>query len=457
MNHKFFMVNEQMTYKHIKLVQFEELSFWDYYTLIQQPKIKSFFPLVKLGEVLNQRKKYIKIEGGKEYKRCRVQLYGKGVVLRDKIKGQDIRTKKQYVCKVDDFLVAEIDAKLGGYGIVPDFLEEAIVSSHYFLFEINKSKLDPNYLSILVKLDGFSSQVRATGSTNYAAIRPRHVLNYKIPIPPLNKQKRLVDAYLEKMRLADEMEQEITNIAKLRDGIFKNKLKIKFEENLLNPLLKVNIVNFESITRWDVWNQSPNIISIYPIIELGNIMSSITTGTTPPSSVKEYFSSDINFYTPSDLGNTMDLLSAKRGISNLAVKHNKARIYPKNTLLIVGIGSTIGKVGIIRNSIASSNQQITGLFIDEKIACTEYVYYFINAFRDYVIKERTESTIPILNQEKIKKLKIPLPPINIQKAIIYEIDNIRKKKKLLVNKSRMLRNQAISDFEKAIFKTKETA
>src|SRR5688572_23890561 len=80
-------------------------------------------------------------DGFTEYKRCRVQLHAQGIVLRDAIPGAEIKTKKQQVCKAGDFLVAEIDAKVGGFGIVPDDLDGAIVSSHYFLFDVNEEQL----------------------------------------------------------------------------------------------------------------------------------------------------------------------------------------------------------------------------------------------------------------------------------------------------------------------------
>ena len=35
--------------------------------------------------------------------------------------------------------MAEIDAKVGGFGIVPEALNDSIVSSHYFLFVVAHS------------------------------------------------------------------------------------------------------------------------------------------------------------------------------------------------------------------------------------------------------------------------------------------------------------------------------
>jgi type I restriction enzyme S subunit len=85
-----------------------------------------------------------------------------------------------------------MDARFGGYGIIPHELEGAIVSSHYFLFDINNKLIDRKYFEYCLKQPWFLSQIEAKGSTNYAAIRPHHVLDYKIPLPTLPEQQRIV-------------------------------------------------------------------------------------------------------------------------------------------------------------------------------------------------------------------------------------------------------------------------
>ena len=150
------------------------------------------WPMVALGEVLTHRKEFIQINDLDTYKRCRVQLHAQGIVLRDSVVGAEIKTKKQQVCKAGEFLVAEIDAKVGGFGFVPNELNGAIVSSHYFLFGIDNVTLDRRFLDFYSKTPAFREQVAAQGSTNYAAIRPKDVLSYTIPLPPLAEQQRIV-------------------------------------------------------------------------------------------------------------------------------------------------------------------------------------------------------------------------------------------------------------------------
>jgi len=148
------------------------------------------WPLVPLGQVVQQRKEFFTISDDQLYKRPRVQVRVQGLVLRDEILGSTIRTKRQQRCKTNDFLVAEIDAKVGGFGVVPPELDGAIVSSHYYLFELDTAQLNPEFLHYAVQMPGFLAQIEARGSTNYASIRAAQVLTYQIPLPPLREQQR---------------------------------------------------------------------------------------------------------------------------------------------------------------------------------------------------------------------------------------------------------------------------
>ncbi len=150
------------------------------------------WPKTPLASVIQHRKEFIQIDDLVNYKRCRVQLHAQGIAPRDTILGAEIKTKKQQVCQTGDLLIAEIDAKVGGFGIVPKELNRAIVSSHYFLFDINEYLLDRRFLDFFIRTPAFREQVTAQGSTNYAAIRPDHVLGYTIPLPPLPEQQRIV-------------------------------------------------------------------------------------------------------------------------------------------------------------------------------------------------------------------------------------------------------------------------
>jgi type I restriction enzyme S subunit len=198
--------------------------------------------MVPLGMALTHRKEFIEINDLENYKRCRAQLRAQGIVLRDIVPGLEIKTKKQQVCQAGEFLVAEIDAKLGGYGIVPQELEGAIVSSHYFLFGIDETKLDRSFLGYFIRTPDFHEQVAAQGSTNYAAIRPAHVLEYQIPLPPLAEQRRLVeriDSLAAKIEEAKRLRGEASAAS---EALVQAERRLFFAKTIPTPLVTVEEV-----------------------------------------------------------------------------------------------------------------------------------------------------------------------------------------------------------------------
>lgn len=149
---------------------------------------------VRLGEFVKERNGFVTIDDSKTYRRITVRLHNKGIEPRDEVPGFKVKTKKQKVVKAGDLVVAEIDAKVGGFGIAAPETEGAIVSSHYFLFTVDQSVCELGYLDACIRKGMLHKQVTAVGSTNYAAIRPGQVLDYRVPLPPLSQQKRIAAA-----------------------------------------------------------------------------------------------------------------------------------------------------------------------------------------------------------------------------------------------------------------------
>ncbi|MBM3303348.1 MAG: N-6 DNA methylase, partial [Deltaproteobacteria bacterium] len=108
-------------------------------------EIKTYGPS-PLSEAVKLRREYIQIDDDKEYQLVTVQLHARGIKPRSKKFGRDIKTKDQQVLRSGDLVVAEIDAKMGGYGIVPPQLAGGIVSSHYFVYEVDTSKVSLRFL-----------------------------------------------------------------------------------------------------------------------------------------------------------------------------------------------------------------------------------------------------------------------------------------------------------------------
>lgn len=179
--------------------------------------MNTVWPTALFSDFIKLRKQFITIHDNKSYERVTVQLYARGIIKRDVVFGSSIKTKKQQVIKAYDLLIAEIDAKVGGFGIVPPELDGAIVSSHYFTYEVNTNIIDLDYLAYYLQsgrpLEDIQQYV--TGSTNYAAIRDYHFPLLPIPLPDMEEQLHLVtllDTYTsrstEVLSLLNEIKKE---------------------------------------------------------------------------------------------------------------------------------------------------------------------------------------------------------------------------------------------------------
>ena len=147
----------------------------------------------------------------------------------------------------------------------------------------------------------------------------------------------------------------------------------------------------------------------------------------------------------------MYLGESERTLSQKAVIDKKARIFQKGDLLFVGIGSTVGKVGVVNDDIVSSNQQITGLTLDAQTILPEYAFVYMNANKNITTAEQSKTTLPIVNQEKIKNIQIPLPPMDVQNEIVAQVSEFKEQIKSLRALAADTRAAAIQQFEQTIF------
>jgi len=412
------------------------------------------YPLVPIGLFLKRNKAEVVVENDVEYKRVTVRTNNGGVCLRDKKKGRDIGTKKQNLVRKGQYIVSKIDARNGAFGIITDELDGAVVTNDFPVFDVDETIINPSFLLLITTTKRFISfaQSCSSGTTNRRRIDINKFLEQEIPLPSLEEQNKLVADYnniiLESKSLIQKIEQEEEAI---KEQLYSILGLIKNYGN--NPSQRLRFIHYkDTLTRWDVYAIKEQYKSKWPIQELGQLITNISTGTTPPTNQKEYFGGDICFYTPADISGEMYLQDSERYLSPKAIDENKARTYGKGTILFVGIGSTVGKVGIVEKNLVSSNQQITGFTVNEQQVIPEYVYCFLHYNKDISTSEQAKTTLPIVNQTKIAKIPIPVPPKEVQEAIVAYTKEKRKEVEQLRLRASELRKQAISEFEKALFK-----
>jgi type I restriction enzyme S subunit len=409
---------------------------------------------VKIGDVAKQKKGSITIQDDVDYKLCRVQLHRKGVVLRETVKGSKIKTKKQQLCHKGDLVVAEMDAKFGGYGFIDTNLDGAIVSSHYYLYEFDTKQILRDYFTVLIHSGLIQNQIEAKGSTNYSSIRASEFLNYTIPLPELKTQesiaKRFLKVYNGKNELNDQNSKQLELIALIRQSILEEAVEGKLTaewrrehhelisgddhaSKLLEKIQaeKERIINDDKKRRGKF---SPILNNEKPFdspegwvwCRLGDICD-IKRGVNP-----QYCEmSDYSILNQKCVRwNQIERQWAKPVIPKWFQGIDKNSLTHLNDVLVNSTGEgTIGRAGLVRSSEI-------GLPFDTHVlrvstfdgVISSFLMYFINSFhgQNQISQSKGAKTTKQteLGVNNLRSLLIPLPPSTEQEAIVGKIEEL---------------------------------
>ena len=178
----------------------------------------------------------------------------------------------------------------------------------------------------------------------------------------------------------------------------------------------------------------PEEWEVKSIKELGEII----TGSTPDTNNKEYFDNDYLWASPSDLQKekyvkqTNSMLS-KKGLSI-------SRKIPKDSVLVVCIGSTIGKIGMASMEM-STNQQINSIICNQNDS--HFIYYQLLR-NNYLIKNiANQVAVPILNKTDFGKLKFSMPAKIVEQqkiaSILSNVDSLIDSTSKIIENSKSLK------------------
>jgi len=187
-------------------------------------------------------------------------------------------------------------------------------------------------------------------------------------------------------------------------------------------------------------------------LPLRRLIRMVKTGGTPAGADDSAFDdAGFNWYTPGDFSERLVLGKSDRALSDLGKLD--VHTFPPMTVMLVGIGATIGKVGISVGE-SSCNQQINGIVCGDLVD-PAFVAYYLRTMRSFIMQCGKYTTLPIINQDETKSLTITHPPLPEQRAIAAFLDRetaridslIAKKQKqidLLQRKRAALISQAVT-------------
>lgn len=444
---------------YLKNIKFVDLDNWSVQYLFETSfSYNEKYKLTKISSFLTRNKTNIDISDNEIYKRVTIKINNGGIFLRDIEKGLNIGTKKQFIITEGQFIVSKIDARNGAFGVVPNELNNAIITGNFWTFDVNYSLINPHFLSLITTTNEFIlfCSNASNGTTNRHYLQEEAFLNVKIPLPSLEKQNELLEKFNKNILLAQKQENEAIKLQESIEIFFNKELGIKFNtknNEKSNKLLQV--IDYFDIEKWGVDKLKLNNQIIYTKKFLQKNISSICTvssGGTPNRSNRNYYTGQIPWIKTGEVVNGI-IMDTEEKITEEAINNSSAKIYSKDSLIIAMYGQGLTRGRTAKLGIDASTNQACAVLsnINNEIIDTDYLwYYLMNEY--YRLRELASgNNQPNLNAEMIKNYKVIIPPFEIQEKIVLEIKRIKDEVKILKEKAELNRRNAIREFEKEIF------
>ena len=131
----------------------------------------------------------------------------------------------------------------------------------------------------------------------------------------------------------------------------------------------------------------------------------IVTGSTPPTARAEYYGDDFLFVSPADIQGNFFIYETGKKLTQSGF--NVTRKLPKNSICVVCIGSTIGKMALLAKE-GCTNQQINSVICFDPELAFYYFYAMLFYNEPQFRKETGLQAVPIVNKSQFSEFILPI-------------------------------------------------
>lgn len=255
--------------------------------------------------------------------------------------------------------------------------EDFVCGYHLALIRPSSRDIYPRYLNWSLRgrevLGYWSSQ--ASGMTRYG-LGLNSIKSAPIHVPDLETQRRIANFLDDRVARIDQI------------------IAARCEQSSLASRILASAVSQEFDSR--------------EVVPLRRLLARIKTGGTPDESAN--VAAGLPWYSP---GCFTDLLLLDSPVR--LVNPEMAARFPGKSVLVVGIGATVGRVAWL-DAPGSGNQQVTCLVTNGNLEA-RFLLHQLNSRRVDLRSVASASTLPILNNEALKDFEIWCPSLEKQRTL----------------------------------------
>ncbi len=362
-----------------------------------------------------------------------------------------------------ELILPNIGASIGKVFIVPNLNMPMTLAPNSVMIRLDDVCTKSWLYNVFSSPFGYDTLWSISSSTAQGKFNKTDFRKVLVPIPPIEEQNRIVtkikelSPYMEKYSKAQEhldawnvaikeiLQKSILQEAiqgklvpqiaeegtaqELLEHVKAEKQKLVKEGKLKKSALATSVIyRGDDNKYWEKYGKNVVCIDEEIPFEIPNNwnwcrlkdIGKTETGTTPSKLHPEYFGNYIPFLSPANIFGSK-IISETQGLSNIGVQFG--RVVPKNSILQVCIGGSIGKCAIV-NKPTTFNQQINS--ITPYFCNVEFVHIVLQSeyFRLAIIDKATGTATPIINRGNWETLLFPLPPLKEQQRIIEKYKGV---------------------------------
>ena len=449
----------------LRLLPFRQASSWNIKQLFSGPGCGGIHPARPLSDALTRRREAVCLEDAAEYTRITIRTNCGGVVVRDRLPGAKIKTKHQYRIHAGQLAVSKIDARNGAFGAVPPEAEGAVITGNFWVYDLCPQIARLDYLVRLLACPRFVQVWEACshGSGNRLYLQEAQFLRSPVPFPPLLEQQALAQAFAAAEGRAGELDAQADALEAQAERSLLEALGVaerpEAPSSTQHTLLQT--ARFRSLTQWGydkVEGRFPFRFTTYPPVSLEQapqLCLELFRGKSPrydPQGTQVVLNQRCN------RKNEIQLQYAKPVSAAWLKRIAPERFTMPGDLLINSTGEgTLGRASLV-------GREQSGLFLDSHLLLlrlrTDLVNpcFFAHLFNSRLIQCQVEQLKGAqatkqteLGVENVRRIRFPLPPLEIQQALGAQADREAIQARQLRAQAVQLRAQAQQAFETAVF------
>jgi type I restriction enzyme S subunit len=318
-----------------------------------------------------------------------------------KLIGAEAPSRARQLVAKGDVLVSTVRPNLNGVARVPEELDGATASTGFCILRARSTVLDRSYLFHWVKSPAFiGDMVRKATGASYPAVSDRIIFESKLPLPPLEEQRRIAEVLDQAEALRAKRRAALAQLDTLTQSIFLD----LFGDPVLNP------------KRW-------------PNPTLGGLLTFQQYG---PRFYNESYSVDgIRIVRITDLDEAGNLNFSEMPRLAVSGADREKYVLHAGDLIFARSGATVGKVALMA---PDDPPCIAGAyFITMRFAKTvEPVYaravLVAPSIRAIVTKLSRQAAQQNFSGPGLRRLPMPLPPIELQRDFARRVAAVERLK-----------------------------